>query len=157
MGASPLFPLFVALFFLAVAAVSKNYLALSQTMSSTTAITRLQAGAFLHYREAVTAYTLATPGFTGTVPASYLSGQGLAGTVQTEVSHRVLASPAGRQVLVFAAMPDKGFEAFRLAENDAAIGTVAGGLFQPFVQGVTTGLPVVIPDGYVVSFVEVGN
>ncbi len=157
MGASPLFPLFVAIFFLGVSALGLDYLALSQTISASTSSARIQAGGFLRYRDVVTAYAIANPGFTGTVPGSHLSGQGISGAVQSQVSHRVLASTAGRQVVVFASMPDKGFEAFRIAEGDASIGTVAGGQFQPFVQGITTALPLAIPDGNVVSFVEVGN
>ncbi len=157
MGASPLFPLFVAIFFLAIGALTKSYVALSQTVSPSSSSSYVQAGSFLRYRDAVTAYTLSMPGFTGMVPSSYLSDQRLSAAVQSEFSHLVLATTTGRQVLVYAAMSDKGFEAFRLAEGDAAIGKSAGGLFQPFLQGATVALPIAIPDGQVVSFVEVGN
>ena len=157
MGASPLFPLFVALFFLGVASLGRNHLEMSQSQTTTVADITLQAGAFLRYRDVVTAYAVAHPGWTGTVPATYLNDQGIAAAVRDRVSHQVVASTAGRQVLVYTSMAGNGYEVYRQAEADASIGQVVNGQFQPFNQGTLAVLPVAIPSGNVISFVEVGR
>lgn len=157
MGASPLFPLFVALFFLGIAALGRNHLEMSRSQTTTVADTVLQAGAFLHYRGVVTAYAAAHPGWTGTVPAAHLDGQGITTTVQGQLSHQVVASTAGRQVVVYAGMPGKGYEVYRQAEGDASIGVAVNGQFQSFNQGPPAALPIAVPDGSVISFVEAGN
>ena len=156
MGASPLFPLFVALFFLGVGSLARNHLDMSQSKTTAVADVALQAGAFLRYRDVVTAYAVAHPGWTGSLSATYLNDQGIAAAVRDRVSHQVVASTAGRQILVYASLAGNGYEVYRRAEGDASIGLVVSGQFQSFSQGTPAALPIVIPNGDVISFVEVG-
>lgn len=157
MGASPLFPLFIAIFFLGVASLGRNHFEMSQHQTTTVADIALQASAFLRYRDVVTAYAVAHPGWTGSVSAAYLSDRGIAAAVRDRISHQVVASTAGRQVLVYTSMAGNGYEIYRQAEGDASIGQVVNGQFQSFNQGTPAALPIAIPTGDVISFVEVGS
>lgn len=157
MGASPLFPLFVALFFLGIASLGRNHFEMSRSQTTVVADTVVQAGAFLRYRDIVTAYAVAHTGWTGTVPTAYLNDQGVTAAVRDCISHQIVASAAGRQVVVHATMAGKGYEIYRQAEGDASIGLVVNGQFQSFNQGTPTALPIAVPSGDVISFVEVGN
>jgi hypothetical protein len=157
MGASPLFPLFVALFFLGIAGLGRNHFETIRNQTAVAADTVLQAGTFLRYRDVVTVYTLAHPGWTGTVPASYLNDQGITAAVRERISHQVVASTAGRQIVVYASMAGQGYEVYRQVEGDASIGLVVNGQFQSFGQGAPAALPITVPSGDVISFVEVGN
>lgn len=157
MGASPLFPLFVAVFFLGVAALTRNHVEMNQVSTVAAANAALQAATFLNYRSVVTTYAQTHPGWTGTVPAAVLTAQGITVTAQGQIGHQVVASTSGRQLVVFAGMPGKEYEVFRLAEGDVAIGLAVNGQFKPFNQGPAAALPITIPNGNVVSFVEVGS
>lgn len=157
MGASPLFPLFIVLFFLGIASLGRNQLELTQAPTISVANTTLQAATFLKYRSVVTAYAQAHPGWTGTVPASYLSSQGVSAAAQGQISHQVVASAAGRQLIAYAALAGTGYEVYRQAQGDAAIGVVANGQFQSFNPGAPVALPIAVPNGDVVSFMEVGT
>lgn len=156
MGATPLFPLFIALFCLWLLAEGKTYAEISQDITQS-ASAALQAGTFLTYRQVVTAYLIARPGAVGTVPTAHLSGQGISNQVQAQIGHLTVPSAAGRQLIVFTEQAN-GLEVFRQAENDAAIGRVKNGQFEPYlIGGMASALPVALPEGYVVSFVEIGN
>jgi hypothetical protein len=157
MGASPLFPLFIALFFLGVASLGRNHLEMSQSQTTAVANVASQASAFLRYRDVVTAYAVAHSGWTGSVSAAYLNDHGIATAVRDRVSHQVVASSAGRQILVYTSMTGNGYEVYRQAEGDASIGLAVSGQFQPFNQGASVTLPVAVPNGDVISFVEVGS
>lgn len=156
MGATPLFPLFVALFFLGIAGLIQNHTQANRHVTTAGQENTLQAGIFLSYRQAVTAYLVGHSGYVATVPSTYLNEQGISGTVQAQIGHMVVVSATGRQLLVFAPQTN-GFEVFRLADNDAAIGRVNNGQFVPYILGgMASALPVALPEGYVVSFVEIG-
>lgn len=157
MGASPLFPLFIAMFFLGVAALNRNHNDMVRSQTTIAASSVLEAGTFLNYRSVVTAYTQAHSGWTGTVPSAYLSAQGITTQVQGQITHQVVSSATGRQVVVFANMAGKGFEVYRQEEGDGSIGLMVNGQFQPFDQGAPAALPIAVSNGNVVSFVEVGN
>lgn len=157
MGASPLFPLFVAMFFIGVTALTRNHVEMNQAKVAAEASAALQAGTFLNYRSVVTAYAQAHPGWIGSMPVDVLTAQGVSLAAQGLIGHQVVASGAGRQLIVFAGMPGKEYEVFRRAEGDAAIGLAFNGQFQPFNQGPAAALPITIPNGNVVSYVEVGS
>jgi hypothetical protein len=160
MGASPLFPLFMAIFFLGIAALGQNYYETTRSQTFAVADTALTASAFLHYRSAVMAYIEANPGWTGHVPAAWLTNLGISATTQQLISHQVITSTAGRQLLIYADMPGNGYEIYKQAEGDASIGTALEGRFVSFntsSQGTPVALPIAVPNRYVVSFIEVGH
>jgi hypothetical protein len=157
MGASPLFPVFIVVFFLGISALSRNHLEANRSQTTSVAESVLQAGTFLRYREVVTAYAVAHPSWTGVVPATYLASQGINAAVQGQIGHQIVSSAAGRQALVYASLAGRGYEIYRQAGADASIGLVVAGQFQSFNQGTTAALPVAIPNGNVISFVEVGR
>lgn len=156
MGATPLFPLFILIFVWGISALTQDQAEASRIVTMSSSTNALQAETFLTYRRVVSAYLVGHPGYVGTVPSAYLSDQGISSGVQAQIGHLAVTSAAGRQLLVFAQQTN-GFEVFRQAENDAAIGRVKNGLFEPFITGGTvTALPTALPEGYVVSFVEIG-
>lgn len=156
MGATPLFPLFIAIFLLGIAALNQNY-AESVQKPSASSEAQLQAGSFLSYRQTVTTYLVAHPGSLSQVPVAHLNAQGISSAVQAQIGHAVVANGSTRQLVVFSQLAN-GFEVFRASENDAAIGIVKTGQFVPFlIGGLPTPLPMTLPEGYVVSFVDLGN
>ena len=157
MGASPLFPLFIALFFLGIAALGRNHYEANLNQMRLEAESALQAGTFLYYRQIVSAYVLTHAGWTGSLSSADLAAQGIPLAVQESIGHVVVASAAGRQLIVYADMNGKGYEVYRQAEGDASIGQVVNGQFQSFNQGTPVPLPVTVPDGDVISFIEVGS
>jgi hypothetical protein len=157
MGASPLFPLFMAIFFFGVVALNRNYAETIESQTFTVAETSLAASAFLRYRSAVVTYAQKNPGWTGQVPADWMTGQGISATTQALVNHQVFTNTAGRIAIVHADMRGQGYAVYAQAKGDAAIGLVINSQFQSFNRAPPAALPISVPDGDVISFAQVSN
>lgn len=119
------------------------------------------SGQFIAYRDAVTNYMAAHNTFTGTVPASSLSGQ-FSASFLASVSNNVTATgTAGRIITCYGSLSAGVVQSvLKLTGGDAAIGTSNGTTWTSAASNsvqTPAALNVPVPVGDIVSVIQIGS
>lgn len=161
---SYLFPMLVLVIFTGIYAVE----ATRTTVSVPEAKMVLAAGdgqQFVNYSAAVASYLQSNPTFIGSVSPATLASRGsqfspqflaTAGNAITQVG-----ASTSRVITCYGNLtPGAVTAALAATDNDAAYGIASGGTWTSFAQGVAMTpqtLATAVPNGYVVSVVQIGN
>lgn len=116
---------------------------------------------FLQYRTAVATFQRQNPSFTGSVSSPALSALGfqfpqdflnVAGNAITATG------VSGRVVTSYGVLPaGAGTVARKAADGDASLGVVSGPNWTSYASGVSTPLATAVPNGAVVSVIQIGK
>jgi hypothetical protein len=119
------------------------------------------ATTFLAYRNAVTSYMQVNPSFTGTVPATSLSGQFSAAFLVTAGNYISATGSSGRVITSWAKVSNGTVQqAVTQAGVDASIGTSSGSTWVTAAPGMVTSpvaLTTPVPAGDIVSVIQIGS
>lgn len=155
-----LLPLIVLSFFLGINAIERSH-AQSILPQAIVIQAELAGQAFVAYRNAVAVYQKNNPTFTGTVSTAVLAAQGssVASSFLANASNKITSTGvAGRVVTCYAALPTGAITiALSVTENDASLGMSTGSAWTSSANGSITPLATSVPDGYVVSVIQIGN
>lgn len=159
-----LLPLVVLSFFVGIIAIEHNR---AQDILPPAIVTQAEQSGqtFVAYRNAVAVYQKNNPAFTGTVSNAALAAQG------NQFSSAFLASAgnaitpigggAGRVVTCYAALSGGAITAaLNATQNDASLGMASGTSWTSLAQGVnyiSVPLATTVPDGNIVSVVQIGS
>ena len=155
-----LLPLIVAIIFAGLSALGNDYA--NAVLPSEISMNAERAGEyFLEYRKAVEAYQRSNPSYTGSVPAATLSAQGfqLAPDFLATAGNGITATAAGgRVVTAYASLPAGAVnDVVKAADYDASIGLASGSSWTSYTGGGTAPLSIAVPNGAVVSVIQLGN
>lgn len=156
-----LLPLTVLSFFLGIAAIERNHV--QGILPPTIVLQATQNGQmFVAYRNAVEVYLRNNPTFTGTVSSAALAAQGTTFTAAFLAStNNVITATgvSGRVITCYTALTAGTLVAARAAtENDASFGMSSGTTWTSSEFGSTAiPLPTPVPNGNVVSLIQIGN
>lgn len=158
-----LLPLVVLTLFVSVFAIERNRA--QDTMPPAVAIQAVQSGQmFVAYRNAVAAYQNSNPSFTGTVSAAALLAQGnqFSAAFLASAGNAITATAGGGRVITcFASLPTGSINAaLDAAQNDPSLGMAWGANWTSYAPGASytpTPLATSVPNGAVVSVVQIGN
>lgn len=159
-----LFPLLVFVFFQGIFALEDARV--RTQLPSTRSLQAAHSGIeFINYRNAVATYQRLNPAFIGQVPSAALVAQGNQFSAQFLVtagnSITQIGGGTGRIITCFADLqPGALAAALRATSNDVALGIAQGGNWSSYAQGAINAaepLATAVPDGYVVSVIQIGS
>jgi hypothetical protein len=155
-----LLPSIVLSFFLGLIAIERNYA--QDRLPPTIALQAAQSGqTFVAYRNAVAVYQKNNPTFTGTVSNAALAAQGnqFPSVFLVSASNAITATGvAGRVITCYAALSTGAISAALAAtETDASLGMASGLNWISSAFGTSTLLATSVPNGNVVSVIQIGN
>lgn len=155
-----LLPLIVAAIFAGLAVLGDNYTK-AALPSEIVADAERSAEYFLQYRTGVATFQRNNPGYIGAVPAASLAALGYQFPQEflATAGNGITATGAtGRVVTVFASLPAGAVsDAVKAADGDTSIGLAGGANWTSYVGGVTAPLAIAVPNGAVVSVIQIGN
>jgi hypothetical protein len=153
-------PLILVAIFAGLSALGDDY-AKSVLPSETTANAERAAEYFLAYRNAVVTFQRSNPGFTGSVSAAALAAQGNQFSpdfLATAGNGITAVGSAGRVITVYASLlAGAGNDVVNAADNDASIGVASGSTWTSYTGGEAEPLAIAVPNGAVVSVIQMGN
>lgn len=155
-----LLPVIVLSFFLSVITVERNRA--QDSLPPANALQAVQSGqTFVAYRNAVAVYQMNNPTFTGTVSNAALAAQGsqFSSVFLASANNAITATGvAGRVITCYAALPAGSLSAALAAtESDASLGIASGTTWTSAAFGSSTPLATTVPNGNVVSVVQIGK
>jgi hypothetical protein len=156
-----LLPVIVFSFLMSISFIERNQS--QQILPPTIVLQSAQAGAtFVAYRNAVAVYQRNNPSFTGTVSNAVLASQGAKFSAEfLEMASNAITATGntGRIITSYAALPTgAGSDAYDASEKDLSIGIASGGAWSSIPYGSpSTPLSTSVPNGNVVSVVQIGN
>lgn len=132
--------------------------------SATVKQAEYSAQTFVRYRNAVMLYQQINPSFTGNVTSAMLSTLGSQFTTAflTIAGNTITATGAtGRIITCYAALPTGAItKAIEISKNDASLGIATGTTWKSYAYGASqtaVTLPTAVPNGNVVSVIQIGN
>lgn len=159
-----LFPMLVFTFFAGLFAVQSS-LTTSPLPAPTVAQASSDGKQFVAYRDAVAAYLRTNPTFIGSVPSATLIARGnqfsssFLGSAGNYVSQ--VGAGTGRVITAYASLaPGSVSSALAITSGDMSLGMASGNKWISYAQGAVMTpqtLSTAVPDGYVVSVVQIGN
>jgi hypothetical protein len=161
---SYLFPLLVLAIFTGVFAVEATRT--SVTLPDQKVIQATGDGQqFVRYCAAVTSYLQSNPAFIGSVSSAALAAQGSQFPTQflTSSGNAItqIGAGTGRVITCYGNLaPGAVTTALATTDNDASYGIASGGTWTSYAQGAVMApqaLATAVPNGYVVSVVQIGN
>lgn len=158
-----LLPVAVMSFFIGLIAIERNH-AQDMLPQATTMQAEYNGQTFVKYRNAVAVYQKNNPAFTGTVTTAMLTALGsqFSSVFLASAGNAITAvGSSGRVITCYAALPPGAITtALTATQNDASLGMASGTTWTSYAQGVSTtpiALATTVPDGDVVSVVQIGN
>jgi hypothetical protein len=119
------------------------------------------AGQFLAYRNAVSVYMAANKSFTGTIPATSLSGQFSAQFLAGAGNVVTATGTSGRVITAYASVATGTVQrAVVMSGGDASIGTSNGSTWTsaaPNASQTPTAMNTTVPVGDIVSIIQIGT
>ncbi|MBV5345007.1 MAG: type IV pilus biogenesis protein PilM [Rhodoferax sp.] len=156
-----LLPVIIFAFLAGIIGIDRNHA--QNTLPPAQVTQAAQAGQmFVSYRDAVAVYQRNNPAFIGTVSNADLAALGYqfsSGFLAGAGNAITATGASGRVITCFAALPPGSLQvAYNATEFDASFGVVSGNSWTSKAPGGTAvALATVVPDGDVVSVIQIGN